>query len=167
MRGRRKYGRPIRSDLLLMMVFNAAAAFVVLYFVFALSGVGSIIPERLAQAGLEVTNRKLALIGAMVPGAGIAFACLWYWLILTGRSRGLSWGAACIYGVFIAYGNTPFSGFLIGLLFGQPIVGALLGLALLLIVPQLLFATTLFGLIMGVFNGNLAQRWITWHRQTR
>src|SRR5438270_11413718 len=112
MAGKRKYGRPIRIDLLWMMLVNAAAGAVALTVVLLVFGVDAILRMRVEAAGLRMSPEHWSFLALMVPGAGIAYGCLWYWLILTGRSRGVSWGGACLYGALIAYGNLPFTGFL-------------------------------------------------------
>lgn len=164
MGGRRKYGRPHRGDLLCMMVKNAVMGFFVLWFVFWLFDVSSIVPERAAAFGVLLSPDKWMFLGFLLPGASIGFGCLWYWLVIVGRSRGVPWGAALSYGIFIALANVPLSGFFLGLMYGSPFLGALIGLALLMLVPSLLMSMLVFGLLMGAFNGSEAANWITRHR---
>lgn len=162
--GRRRFGRPNRFDLLAMMLVNAAASGVIFYVVYTLFNIQPILTEALAARGIAMGGR-IALIVPLIPGAGIAFSCLWYWLILTGRRNGLSWGGALLYGVLIACADVPVGGFVQGALEGNPLMGLLIGLVLLLVLPPLLLATILAGLLLGGSNGWLANKWIERYRR--
>lgn len=155
---RRRFGRPNRIDLLAMMLLNAIASGLVFYFVYTLFNVQPIIDAYLMARGL--TTARTTLVAPLIPGAGVAFGCLWYWLILTGRRSGLSWGSAFLYGILIAMADVPLGGFVVGLLNGNPLLGLLIGLVMLLLLPSLVLAMALAGLLMGGGNGWLAQRWI-------
>jgi hypothetical protein len=147
-----------------MMALNGVVACLVLAVLFALFGVGNIIEARLAASSLTADAAKWSALLPMLPGAAILFGCLWYWLVVIGRAKGLPWGAACLYGVFLACGNVPLSGLLMGLLHGNPLLGMLIALVMLLMLPSLLVAMICFGLTMGAFNGLMAARWIERHR---
>ncbi len=167
MSGKRRFGRPGGGSLFGMMVLNGVASLIVLIFVFALFRVGSILPMRLAAIPLVRAALKWNALWPMLPGAAIGFACLWYWLVLIGRARGVPWGGALLYGVGLALADLPLSGFLLGLVHGGPLVGlilALISLLTLLLMPAVTLAMAVFGLIMGAFNGVLAQVWIERHR---
>lgn len=164
MGGRRKYGRPHRGDVLGMMLMNTGVSAFVLTIVFWFFEVGTIMPQRFAPITNGISAPEWLFLLALTPGAGIAYGCLWYWLVIIGRAKGVPWGGAFVYGALVAFGNVPFSGFLFGLMSGTPFLGALIGLAMLLIVPQLLIAMTLFGIIMGWYNGVKAANWIARHR---
>lgn len=164
MSGRRRYNRPGGGSFFGMLFVNGVAAFILLKIVFALFGTGLILSQRLAAYGPTHAAARWDTFWAMLPGAALGYACLWYWLILVGRSRGISWGGASIYGVLIAFGNVLAAGFLIGLLHGNPLLGLLIGFVMLLMIPSLLLAMICFGLAMGGFNGLLAYNWIERHR---
>jgi hypothetical protein len=143
-----------------MMALNALIAGPLLALLLMLFGVQHI---RLPLPMLDrlVANESAgAIVWTMVPGAGIGFGCLWYWLVLVGRSRGISWGGACIYGVGIALADVLIWGLIGGTVHGAPLLGLLIGLVMLLMLPSLTLAMCVFGLIMGVLNGRAAQRWI-------
>ncbi len=163
MSGFRRF-RPNSLSLLAMIVVNGLAAGVVLKFLFALFGIGAIFPEWAAAHEWTRTAMQWELFWPLLPGAAIGFGCLWYWLILAGRFRGLPWGAACIYGCGVAFATVPLSGFLLGLQNGSPLLGLLIGLVMILVLPSLLAAMTCFGLAMGLLNGVWAQRWIIKNR---
>src|SRR5947209_6944709 len=98
-----------------MIFVNAIAAFFVLKIVFALFGTQAGIGAHLAGWSLTSAGAKWSVIWPMLPGAAFGFACLWYWLILVGRSRPLPWGGAFVYGAIIAFANVPIAGFFMGL----------------------------------------------------
>jgi hypothetical protein len=147
-----------------MMVLNASIAGPLLALVLALFGLQTIAPPLHAFARVMESLSRWDVIWPMLPGAGIGFGCLWYWLILTGRSQGVAWGGACIYGVMIALADVLAWGLILGTLQGNPLFGLLLGLAMLILLPVLLVAMSVFGLVMGVLNGHAAQRWIARRR---
>jgi hypothetical protein len=150
-----------------MIFINGIAALIVLTVVFHLFGVGPILEARLAAIPLVRVAAKWNALWPMLPGAAVGFACLWYWLVLIGRSRGVPWGGALLYGVALALGNVPLGGFIIGLIHGGPLLGLLLALVFLLnllLLPSVTLAMAVFGLVMGAFNGILAQLWIERHR---
>ena len=161
----RRYGRPHRTDLLAMMLLNALVAAPALLLVFAIFGTRSIFAPILAASPQDDESfiRWLSYF-MLLPGAGIMFSCLWYWLILTGRGRGLNWGAALCYGVGIALVNVPVCGFLVGLMLGNPALACIFALICVMLIPHLLLAMSTFGLMMGAFNGLWAHNWIAHHR---
>lgn len=163
MSGRRRF-RPGTFSLLGMILVNAVVAAFVLKITFAIFGVHQIIPTRLSAYAITQSAAKWEVLWPMVPGAAIAFACLWFILILVGRSRGINWTAAAFYGIGIAYADVLVGGFLIGLMHGNPLLGLLIGFAMLLIMPQIWLSMGTFGIIMGLFNANAASRWIEKHR---
>src|SRR5690242_13047942 len=158
MRGR--YGRPGSLSFLLMIAVNAVLGTDMLWLVTRIFDIGQILPKRLASWSWAQEAAKWDTLWPMLPGAGLGFACLWYWLVLTGRSKGIAWGGALIYGGLIACGDVILGGFLSGLVNGNPLLGMLIGLAILLVIPTLLLAMVTFGAIMGAFNGWAARRWI-------
>jgi hypothetical protein len=161
--GKGRYGRPNRASLLAMMIVNGIAALIVMRVALAIFGVPDLIPAA-PQFLHALRITPWALILPMLPGAAIAYGCLWYWLIVVGRSRGVPWGGAVVYGMVIALVNVPLAGLIYGSYQGNPIL-ALLYLVLLLIVPAWLVAVCFFGAIMGVSNGYIAQRWIERYRR--
>lgn len=163
MSGRRRF-LPGFFGLLGMIICNGLVAGMVLQVLYGLFGVSSHLSMRLAAWSITQSAAKWETLWPMLPGASLLFGCLWFWLIVTGRSRGVNWGAGTLYGVLIAFGNVLIAGFLTGLLNGNPLLGLLLGLVMLLLVPHLLLAMIAFGLTMGVFNGWMATRWIVRHR---
>ncbi|HZP80507.1 MAG TPA: hypothetical protein VFB21_02605 [Chthonomonadaceae bacterium] len=164
MSGKRRYGRPGGGSLLAMMCVNGIVALIVLKLVFVVFGAGTILATGLAAHAQASLIERGRMLWPMLPGAAFGFSCLWFWLALIGRSRGVPWGAALLYGVAIAFANVPFSGFLVGLLHGNPLLGLLLALVSLLLLPSLAVSMIAFGLAMGAFNGLMAQRWIARHR---
>jgi len=163
-RGRR-YGRPDSGDLFLVMILNALVGcglLVILCHAFAVRA-AVLHMHGVAHEAL-LARPELLFAAALAPGAGIAFGCLWYWLVITGRQRGVPWGAAALYGVGIACADMPFAGMLWGLLDGNPFKGALIGLLVLLLVAEVRAALIAFGLAMGLLNGGIAHRWIDYYR---
>lgn len=167
MSGRRRPGLPDPPRLLGMMGVNALLALGVLALVTMLFGLRVFLPPIPAVAHLTGAAPYWMFLGAMAPGAGVGFGCLWYWLILVGRTHGVSWGGACVYGVLIALADVPMAGLILGAQQGRPLLGLLLGLALLLLLPSFLLAVSLFGTIMGLFNGWAAQEWLEAYRRGR
>ena len=156
-----RYGRPGRLPLLAMMLANGILSWFVLHILFSILDVRDI-PDIFGPRGAAWTVglKSWDLLTWMLPGVGIGLGCLWFWLILVGRSRGVPWGGAFAYAVVIAFVNAPVSGLLIGSLHGNPFLGALIGLAVLLLQHSLLLALILYGILMGGLNGWLAERWI-------
>src|SRR5579859_7483492 len=113
--GKGRYGRPNRASLLAMMAVNGALALVIMTITLALFGVIDVIPEPMAAALHAHSSVPRSLVWPMLPGAAVAYGCLWYWLIVIGRSRGVPWGGAVIYGLIIALVNVPLGGFISGL----------------------------------------------------
>lgn len=163
MSGRRRF-LPGFFGLLGMIILNGLVGASILKLLYWLFGVSGILEMRLASWPLMQAASKWETLWPMLPGASLLFACLWFWLILTGRTNGVNWGAALFYGVMLSFANVLIAGFLAGLVNGDPLLGMLLGLVMLLLVPHLLIAMILFGLTMGLFNGLLSHRWIERHR---
>jgi hypothetical protein len=160
----RRNGMPGTGDMLKMVLTNAAVAFVLLKITLALFGGGDIIRARMASWSVTADDADIDFVLLLLPGAAIAFTGLWQWLIRGGRKHGLSWGSALFYGVSIAFVNVPFSGFVLGIVNGNPLMGLLLALVSLLLIPSLFIAMTCFGLAMGFFNGIRAQGWLDEHK---
>jgi hypothetical protein len=156
----RRNGMPGSGDMIKMVLVNAVTAFITLKIVFGLFGGGKIIvpPSMVWGWTLEEVDIDLALL--MVPGAAIAFTGLWHWLIREGRKSHLSWGSALFYGIYIAFVNVPVSGFVLGVVNGNPLLGLLFALLSLVFIPSLLLSMTCFGLVMGAINGLRAQGWL-------
>jgi|SRR5579871_6917611 len=162
MSGRRRF-RPGSGHVFGMMLANALATLLILPVIFALFGVHHVdLPLGLASHHWAQAVEWQSF-WPLLPGAAICFGCLWFWLILTGRTRGLSWGSALVYGVFIALFDVPLRGFLTGALNGDPLTGLLIGLVVVFLLPALLLSMLTFGVLMGALNGWLAQGWIKRH----
>ena len=160
MSGRRRL-RPGSPSLLVMMLVNGMIAFAVLNVLFAMFGIREILPDYASTHAWAQQAAKWDLLWPLLPGAAIGFGCLWFWLIVTGRSeRGINWGVALSYGLAIAFLNVPIFGLLAGLLNGDPLIGLLLGLILMILMPSLPICMAIFGMLMGGVNGWLARRWI-------
>src|SRR5579871_1207733 len=114
MSSKRRYGRPGGGSFFGMILLNGILAFIVLKVVFALFGVNWVLGQKAAAIGALHAATKWGVLLAMLPGAAVGFACLWYWLVLVGRSRGLPWAGACIYGVLLAFSNVLLAGLLRG-----------------------------------------------------
>ena len=164
MSSKRRYNRPGGGSFLGMILLNSIVAFIVLKVVFTLFGVNWVLGQKVAAIGALHVAVKWGVLVAMLPGAAVGFACLWYWLILVGRSRGLPWAGALIYGVLLAFGNVLLAGVLRGAAAGNPLLGLLFALVMLLLMPTIWLSMACFGLTMGLFNGLLAQNWIVRHR---
>jgi len=162
MLGTGKYGRPNRIWLLTMIIANAVVAFVLLSFLLRLFAIDNIV---LSAAKLDGPPNRWALSLVLLPGAAIAFGCLWYWLVVVGRTRGIVWGGALVYGMIIGVCNIPLGGLILGVLNGAPLFNMLIALLLMLLLPKTLICAGLFGTAMGVFNGTSAQQWIDAHRK--
>jgi hypothetical protein len=139
-------------------------AIIVLTVALSVFGVRELIPFKLAAMLHSASAPKWSMVWPMLPGAAIAYGCLWYWQILIGRSSGVPWGGAAVYGLVIALIDVPIGGLLYGLTIGQPVLGMLLLFALLIILPGWLLTVAFFGITMGLLNGQAAQWWIERHR---
>ena len=163
-----RYGRPNRASLLGVMLLNGLVGTIVLYLVCTLFGVSSIVLGQLAAHGIKVSE-KWGVVLPMLPGIGIGMGCLWFWLVLIGRTRGVQWGGAIVYGGILAACNVPIAGLILGLLDGVPTkelpLLMLISLALMLLSPALIVAMLLSGGIMGLFNARLAYDWIAWYKR--
>ncbi len=150
--------RPPTSAIIGMMLANAVLSFPILFSLLWLMGVKSILPP-----GFEKGPQLIRTSVVMLPGAGILFGCFWFWLTVTRRASGISWGAAAIYGLFLGWGVVVTGGAVIVVLHGQPalaLLGALLSLITLALSPALLFSASLSGIVMGIINGYAAHIWI-------
>ena len=160
----RRYGRPGSGSLLGMMAVNALLGGIVLFVILHLFGIREIVaPDAM---GLALSRIKWNALWPLVPGIGVAFGCLWYWLVVIARSRRLPWAGACIYGSIIAVMNVLLSGLFIGLLHGNPLLYFLIGLVNSLLLPTVVCAMVAFGLAMGILNGLLAQSWVDRQRSS-
>lgn len=150
-------------DQLRTLLINAGAAPVTLQAVFALFGGSAFSAGAFLRHTVPPDDIDFRVL--LIPGAASAYTVLWRWLIAQGGCMAsFPWGAATLYGVGIAFASVPFSGFLLGVLRGNPLLGLLLALASLLLLPALSLAMTVFGLIMGLLNGYRACRWLRAHR---
>ena len=159
MSGKRRL-RPGSARLLAMMVFNAVASVAVLYVIYALFGLNTALAQRLSQFGALGAAAKWETLLPLVPGAAIAFSLLWFCQVIVGRSRGVHWPAAFFYGMGIALGDVLLGGLINGGLHGDPLIGLLMGLLMLVVVPANLAGMLLFGAIMGLINARFAHNWI-------
>lgn len=162
MSGRRRT-LPSSARLLGMMVANAVISTVVLYAVYAMFGLNNVLMARLSQVETLDVASKWQTLWPLIPGSAIAFACLWFCLIVVGRTRGINWPSAFFYGIGIAFGNVLLGGLLNGLLHGNPLLGLLLGLLMLFLVPATSAGMVIFGAIMGLINARFAASWIDRH----
>lgn len=159
---RRKYGRPHSADLFGMMLANAGTASLVLLVVFGLFGTRHILlPVSLQATDITGSLFKWLCYGLLLPGSGILYGCLWFWLILTGRRGGVNWGAAFLYGIGIALVNALLCGAMAGAMLGSSLVGLVFALINILISQSFLFATLTYGVFMGALNALWATRWIS------
>ncbi|MCW3054300.1 MAG: hypothetical protein JWN14_3470 [Chthonomonadales bacterium] len=166
MSGKRRL-RPGSASLLAMMVLNGFVSVAVLYVIYALFGLRSILAQQTTHAG-EMMHVSAQGVGdawetlwPLVPGAAIGFALLWFCQVVVGRTRGVGWNVAFFYGIGIALGNVLLAGLISGSLNGSPLIGLLLGLLMLMMVPSNVAGMVIFGAVMGLFNARLAQGWIT------
>ena len=158
---RRKYSRPHSAELFGMMLANAGGASVVLLIVFAVFGTRHILlPVSLQAADVPGSLFKWLCYGLLLPGSGILYGCLWFWLILTGRRGGVNWGAGLLYGVGIALANALLCGAMAGAMLGNSLLGLLFALVNILLSGSFLFATVTYGVCMGCLNALWATRWI-------
>lgn len=153
-------GRPSFRELLRVLVINLFTSGFLLVLLFALLDVRSVLSAGImSHVLLRPVTRSLGAL-PFVPGAAGLFGIFWYWMALVGRVRGVPWGAAVVYGIMIAVVNVPLAGFVRGLAMGNPLLGLLYALAMVLMLPSLLLCMTVFGICMGVLNGSLAASWI-------
>ncbi len=108
-------------------------------------------------AGSHLLEGRWELIATVPFISAVAFAALW--MRLCARPRGLPVGSGGFYGIALAYGTFPMAGAAAGLLSGVGAERALFFLISLLVMPDLLGALTLYGIVMGLFNGWAAHRW--------
>jgi len=166
MSGKRRL-RPGSASLLAMMVLNGVVSVAVLYVVYALFGLRSILEQQGMHANALLHSNALGVVDTwetlwpLVPGAAIGFALLWFCQVIVGRTRGVSWNVAFFYGIGIALANVLVAGLISGSLNGSPLIGLLLGLLMLMLVPSNVAGMVIFGAVMGLFNARLAQGWIT------
>ena len=166
MNGKRRL-RPGSVSLLAMMVLNGLVSVAVLYVIYALFGLRSILAQQTMHVGemMHVNAQGVAAtwetLWPLVPGAAIGFALLWFCQVIIGRTRGIHWPVAFFYGMGIALGNVLLAGLISGSLNGSPLIGLLLGLLMLVMVPSNLAGMLIFGAVMGLFNARLAQGWIS------
>ncbi len=163
-----RYGRPNRASLLGVMLLNGLVGAIVLYLVCTLFGVSTIILNGLAAHGIQVSERWSVVL-PMLPGVAIGMGCLWYWLVIIGRTKGVQWGGALVYGGVLAACNVPIAGLILGLAEGVPsdqlLMLMLIALALMMLSPAMIVAMLLSGGIMGLFNARLAHAWIAWYKK--
>jgi hypothetical protein len=146
-----------------MLLFNFAASAVVLYVVFLIFGEF----HRLAEwsAGHAAPGGPtIPWLVALTPGAAVGYTAIWYWCVLAGRSRGVPWTGALLYGVLAALADLPVGGFVIGTVRGGPALGLIFALISLILLPGLFPALCAFGLAMGGLNALLAASWIEANR---
>lgn len=160
MSGKRRL-RPGSAILLAMMVLNGVASIAVLTVVYALFGLNNVFAQRLSQFSALGVAAKWETLWPLIPGAAIGFAILWFCQVIIGRSRGVNWAAAFFYGVGIAFCNVLLGGLINGSLHGNPLMGLLLGLVMLIMVPANWAGMALFGALMGLLNARLAAAWIS------
>ena len=152
--GKRRYGRPGSTDVLLMMLVNLLISSVVLLAVFLLFGVGIAIGQLPLAPDEDARTIAWMLYGFILPGASVGYGLLWFWLIVTGRTpKGLNWGAAFVHGAIIGLLCLPFGSLCTGILLGDPMLAVLLALLSLVMVPSIAVSMIFFGLVMGALNG--------------
>lgn len=163
--GKRRYGRPGTSDVIQMIVVNLLVSAAVLLIVFKMFGMGVAIGQLPIGSDKNAREIMWTLYSFILPGAGIGFALLWFWLIVTGRSvKGLNWGAAYVYGGGLGLFCLPLGSFFTGILLGDPFIALLLAVLSLVLVPSIALSMVAFGLIMGGINAKMAHKWIAEHR---
>ncbi len=161
---RGRYGRPGSASLLTVIAVNYILSTIVLGIALMLSDILHFLPVLPHGTGYHVCMRVAAQI--LAPGAAILYGCQWFWLVITGRVKGVTWGGALVYGSCLAVANVPVAGVIAGALYGSPLIGFLLALALLLVHPGTLFFMLLAGVLLGGANGLAASAWIShWKRQ--
>lgn len=147
--------RPLRPMLLVALIANGAAAAALLALMFGLFGVRDIPPI----FGTDVIVRG-ELLSVMTPLLAICMACLWYWLIARADARGISFGAAMIFGVELGLAAVPAAAALAGAARGDAVLSGLVGLLCLILVPSLSLAAGIAGAALGLANGLAAQAWL-------
>ena len=153
-------------DLFGMMFANAGTASVALLIIFGIFGTRHILlPIANMPADIAEHLFKWLCYGLLLPGSGILYACLWFWLVLTGRRDGVNWGAALFYGIGIALVNALLCGAMAGALLGSSLVGLLFALINMLISQSFLFAILAYGVLMGLLNGLWARNWIATRKE--
>ena len=166
---RPRYGRPNRASLFVTMLLNALVGSLVLYLVCTLFGVNAIVLSQMAAHGIQISDRWNMVL-PMLPGVGIGMGCLWFWLVLVGRTKGVQWGGAAVYGGLLAVCNVPIAALVLAALEGCPpnemLLMMLIAFALVLISPALLISMLLSGGILGLFNARLAHTWIAWYKRS-
>ena len=152
---RRRYGRPDRASLLTMMILNAVAAIAVLAVALALFGVRELIPFKLAEM-LHTLTPRWSMVWPMLPGAAIAYGCLWYWQVVIGRSRGVPWGGSChLRPDHRARGCADRRPALRASRSGSRCSACCSSSRLLIILPGWLLTVAMFGITMGLLNGRV------------
>lgn len=159
MSGKRRL-RPGSASLLAMMVLNGVVSVAMLGVIYALFGLNSLLAQRLSHFSALGAAAKWETLWPLIPGAAVGFAILWFCQVIVGRSRGVNWAAAFFYGIGIAFCNVLVGGLINGILHGNPLMGLLLGLLMLILVPANWTGMALFGAIMGLLNARLAHAWI-------
>lgn len=155
---RGKYGRPGSSSLLAMIAANYVAAVILMACAVLMSDIMSLLPTAPKETGYLACLHFSAI--ALAPGAAILYGCQWFWLVVTGRVKGVTWGGAVVYGALIAIADVPVAGLIMGALSGIPLQGLLIGLVILLIHPGTSFSMLVAGSAMGTGNGIAASSWI-------
>ncbi len=160
MTGNKRRLRPSFIAILFMMAFTAVLGLVMLTVMFKLFGVSQLLPDFAVHHAWAADAEHWEMFGTIIPGAAIGYGLLWFWLVLTGRSsKGIAWGGAAIYGLIIGLVDIPLSGLLTGVLHGNPLLGLLIGLVIMLLVPSIGLCMAAFGIAMGLLNGRFAQNW--------
>jgi hypothetical protein len=153
--------RPGSFALIRAMILNGIFSFLFLRIALAMFGIEEIIPEAAARMGHSEMSVHWYIAATLTPGAAVCFGMLWFWLILTGRTeRGISWGSAVVYGVFIGLFDVPFAFMIEGFRLGFGFLGLLLGLVIVFLIPSLTVCMSHFGITFGLANGASASRWI-------
>ncbi len=161
---RGRYGRPGSASLLAVIACNYLLSTAILGLALLFSDILHFIPVLPQETGYFACLHFSAIV--LAPGAAIFYGCLWFWLVITGRVKGVTWGGALVYGVCLALLDVPVAGLIAGALYGSPLLGFLLGLVILLIHPGVLFFTSCAGALLGCVNGIVATAWISqWKRR--
>lgn len=147
--------RPARSDVAKRLLANLFLVFVLEELFLTLFQVRGIFPP-----GHDGFVARLLLTLELLPGLALAYTLFWYWLVLLGRVRDVSWGAAFFYGILIGIAGVVVAGGIAGLIAGNPILGVLLGIVALFMNPPILFAQGLVGLVLGLWMGFKAETWL-------
>ncbi len=163
-----RYGRPGIFSLLGVMLLNLLVGSLVFYLVCVLFGINSIVIGQLLAHGIKVSD-TWGVVLPMLPGVAVGMGCLWYWIVLIGRTKGVQWGGATVYGGLLALFNVPLAALVLCLVKGVdpeqiPLI-MLISLALALVSPAITVGMLLAGGIMGLFNARLAHTWIAWYKR--